>query len=95
MPFPHEMKSYTKASILNLKPDQNGVYGIFRGDRAVYVGSGDIRDRMLAHIDEDNPCITQNTPNQWTSFLVSGDPTGREGELIQEYSPICNKQSPR
>ena len=94
MPFEHEKKPYTRESILRLNPDQNGVYGIFRGDRAVYIGSGDIRERMLAHIDGDNSCITQNTPTQWTAFLVSGDPTSREGALIREYNPICNQVMP-
>lgn len=95
MPFTGKMRPYTRENIETLKPDQNGVYSIFHDDKAVYIGSGDIRERMLAHIDGDNPCIIENTPDQWTAFLVSGDPTGREGELIQEYEPICNKQIPQ
>ena len=95
MPFTTKMRPYTREEIERINPNQNGVYGIFRGDRAIYIGSGDIRDRMLKHIDDDNPCITQNTPNQWTASVISGDPTGREGELIQEYAPICNKQIPQ
>ncbi len=95
MPFTTEMRPYTEERILRLDPNQNGVYGIFRGDKAVYIGSGDIEDRMLRHINGDNPCIIQNTPNQWTAELVSGDPEPREGELIREYRPICNKVVPQ
>ncbi|MFC1982101.1 GIY-YIG nuclease family protein [Chloroflexota bacterium] len=95
MPFQHEMKPYTKESILWLSTDQNGVYGIFRDTKAVYIGSGDIKERMLSHFNGDNPCITQNTPNQWTASVISGDPTPREGELIREYNPICNQVIPR
>ena len=95
MPFTTRMRPYTKPEIERLNPGQNGVYGIFRGDKAVYIGSGDIRDRMLKHINDDNPCITENTPDQWTAFLFSGDPTGKEGELIREYDPICNRQTPQ
>lgn len=95
MPFATKMRPYTKADITTLKPGQNGVYGIFWGDRAVYIGSGDIGERMLVHIDGDNPCITKNTPDRWTGEVLSGDPTRREGELIQEYRPICNKVVPR
>ncbi len=95
MPFTTEMRPYTTEDILSLKPNQNGVYGIFSDTTAVYIGSGDIGERMLAHINGDNPCITKSTPNQWTGFLVSGDPTGEEGELIREYQPICNLVVPR
>ncbi len=95
MPFTTEMRPYTKEDIEILNPKQNGVYGIFKGISAIYIGSGDIRERMLAHINGDNPCITENTPDQWTAFLVSGDPKGNEDELILEYQPICNKVIPQ
>ena len=94
MPFTTGMRPYTRGNILKLTPKQNGIYGIFRGGKAVYIGSGDIRERVLAHIDGDNDCITKNSPDQWTAFLLSADPTRREGELIREYSPICNKVIP-
>ena len=94
MPFTTKMRPYIRGRILTVKPDQNGIYGIFRDDKAIYIGSGDIRDRMTKHIDGDNDCITENTPNKWTAFLVSGDPTKREGELIREYDPICNQVIP-
>jgi len=89
------MRPYTRRDIESLDPNQNGVYGIFRRTIAVYIGSGDIRERMLAHINGDNPCITRNTPNQWTAEVISGDPTPREGALIREYNPICNKLIPQ
>ena len=95
MPFATKMRLYTRVSIESLNPDQNGVYGIFQNNKPVYIGSGDIRARMLKHINGDNPCITQNNPNQWTAFLVSGDPTTKEGDLIREYRPICNKVVPQ
>ncbi|MBA7665721.1 hypothetical protein ES703_73795 [subsurface metagenome] len=95
MPFTAKMRPYTKQDIESLNPNQNGVYGIFRSTIAVYIGSGDIKERMLAHINGDNSCITANTPNQWTAEIVSGDPTRRERELIQEYDPICNKRIPQ
>ena len=95
MPFSTNIRPYTKEDILSLKPNQNGVYGIFSNTRAIYIGSGDIKERMLAHINGDNPCITRNIPNQWTAALVSGDPTAREGELVREYNPICNRVVPQ
>ena len=94
MPFPHPMRPYTKPNVLSLDPNQNGVYGIFRDTTAVYIGSGDIRERLLAHLDGDNECITREKPNVWTGIVFSGDPTKREGELILEYQPVCNKVIP-
>ena len=95
MPFEHPLRPYTRDDIQSLRPDQTGVYGIFQGNTAIYIGSGDIRDRMLAHFDGDNPCIPRSDPNQWTASVLPGDPTGREGELIQEFQPICSQRSPR
>jgi hypothetical protein len=94
MPFHHEFRPYTKAEIEGLNPNQNGVYGLFRGNMAMYIGSGDIRTRLLAHLNGDNPCIIQEKPNQWTGETFCGGITRREGELIQEYRPICNRVTP-
>ncbi len=94
MPLHHEMRPYTRESIVSLNANQNGVYGIFSGNVAVYIGSGDIRERLLAHLGGDNPCISRNNPNLWTGEVFSGDPTKREGELIREYRPICNQVIP-
>ena len=94
MPFEHPMRPYTRQNISSFNPNQSGVYGIFIGHLAVYIGSGDIRARMLDHINDDNPCIVSNNPNQWAAIVISGDPKPTEGELIQEYDPVCNKVVP-
>lgn len=92
MPFSHPMRPYTRAEILSLNPNQNAVYGIFHGNTSVYIGqSGDLRKIMLAHIGGDNPCITRNTPDQWTALIISGDLTSLEALMIREYSPVCNQ----
>jgi len=96
MPFQNEFRPYTRSSVESLDLNQNGVYGIFRGNIAVYIGSGDIRTRLLAHLNGDNACIIRENPNQWTGEVYkSGDLTKREGELIREYDPICNQVIPR
>ena len=75
MPFQHPMRPYTQENISTLSPNQSGVYGIFDNTVAIYIGSGDIRERMLAHFGGDNACINQNSPKQWTGAVVPGDPT--------------------
>ncbi|MBC8511849.1 MAG: hypothetical protein H8D32_02570 [Dehalococcoidia bacterium] len=95
MPFKHGFRPYTRDRVKALNPNQNGVYGLFRGNVVIYIGSGDIPTRLLAHLDGDNACITKEAPDQWTDEVLKDDPTRREGELIQEYAPICNKVIPR
>ena len=90
MPLTTPMRPYTREGILPINPNQHGVYVIFRGDDAVYVGSGDIREQMLAHVEGDNPCIGRNAPDEWTAAVVPGDTTSLEEQLIREYRPTCN-----
>ena len=92
MPFPaQDSKPYTKQRVGNLKPGQIGVYGLFRPDVWVYIGRGDIRERLLAHLGGDNPCITKEKPTQWVDIVTSDD-VRKEKELITEFQPICNKK---
>lgn len=93
MPFDHnDMRSYTRANVQGLNRNQNGVYGIFQNDKAIYIGSGDIRQRLLDHLNGDNACIVRYNPNLWTGLVFSGDPIPREKQLIREYQPPCNQQ---
>ena len=94
MSFQHPFRPYTKAYIVTLGHNHNGVYGIFKDSTALYIGTGDIRERMVAHVNGDNPCITRNVPTHWTAELLSGDPKPREDVLIREYVPICNQTVP-
>jgi hypothetical protein len=92
MPFTNAVRPYTKVNIESLKDGQNGVYGIFKGTACIYVGKGDFRTRLLAHINGDNSCIQNSSPNSWTAEVITGDPSNREKELILEYRPTCNQR---
>ncbi len=91
MPFVQQTgKPFTRVEIESLKPGQYGVYGIFQnGGRWIYVGMGDIRDRLLDHLNGDSPCITRNGPTHFYAE-VNTDAERREAELIRELQPICN-----
>jgi hypothetical protein len=91
MPFPYAMRPFMKERVLTLKEDQFGCYGIFRGDICIYVGSGDLRERLLAHLNDDNPCITRQRPDRWTG-IVTEKGHEREVELTLEYKPVCTKR---
>ena len=92
MPFPQQTpRTFTKANIEAITPGQMGCYGLFRQGVWVYVGRGDIRTRLLAHLNGDNPCITRERPTHWVDEVTSSD-EAREKQLIVELSPVCNKK---
>ena len=68
-----------------------GCYGLFRVGAWVYVGKGDVKARLLAHLNGDNPCITREKP---THFVVSetADLDDDEQWLIRELKPVCNQR---
>lgn len=92
MPFPQQQAlSYTKSGIEILNPNQNGCYGIFRQNACIYIGRGDLRTRLLAHVNGDNPDITRQFPT-FALTVVTNDDVNEEKRLILEYRPIANKK---
>lgn len=93
MPFSNDkVFKFDRATIEWLSPNQGGVYGLYVASKNwVYVGKGDIRARLLAHLNGDNPCITGQRP---THFLTEVTPSmdAREKELILELNPSCNRR---
>ena len=78
---------------MSLDPEQSGVYGLFRRDAWVYIGQGNIRERLLAHLDGDNPCILSQKPTHWVQDVVEGNLSmTKEKELILEFNPFCNRR---
>ncbi len=94
MPFPaQQAREFALAAVQAIEPGQMGCYGIYnRRGEWVYVGHGDIRQCMLAHVNGDNPCISRNDPAYWVSLLTS-DHASQEKRLIEELMPICNLRS--
>ena len=82
---------YTRSAIESVNPGQMGVYGILKRGAWIYVGSGDIRTRMLAHFHGDNPDINRETPRYWVSEITTRY-IEREKELIVEHTPVCNSE---
>lgn len=95
MPFARQTpRVFNKANVEAINPGQIGVYGLFKRGVWVYIGKGDIRNRLLEHLNGDNPCIVKSQPTHWVDEVTSGDPSLREKELIIELSPnlICNER---
>jgi|SRR5437660_3997018 len=93
MPFPQQtVRAFARANIEAITPGQMGCYGLFIQGRAwVYVGKGDIRKRLLDHLNGDNPCITRNRPTHYVT-VVSDDMDALEKILILELRPSCNQK---
>jgi hypothetical protein len=85
-------REFNRLNIEKINSDQVGVYGIYKSGQWVYVGKGDIRQRLLDHLNGDNPLILQHNPTHWVDELTAGDPSNREKQLILELSPVCNKR---
>jgi len=91
MPFPkQESRVFTRQNVEALKPNQIGCYGLHHKGW-VYVGKGDIRQRLLDHLNGDNPCITRERPTHWVD-VVCNDSDTREKNLIIELNPTCNRR---
>jgi hypothetical protein len=92
MPFPAQTpRAFIKANIEALNPNQYGCYGLLRNGIVIYVGKGDIRTRLLAHLNGDNPRISRQAPDQWVGE-VTANMDSRERQLILEFNPVCNQR---
>ncbi len=93
MGFPPQAPGFFNEMGVSSVPDSaRGVYGLYRDGTWVYVGKGEIKNRLLAHLRGDNSCITRERP---AHFFI--EPTVlrmdlREIELIRELDPICNRR---
>jgi len=85
-------RDFTRENVEAIRPNLIGVYGLFRQDAWIYVGKGDIRKRLLDHLNNDNPAIAREKPTHWVDEIATGDPSYREKALILELNPICNRR---
>ena len=93
MPFIQQTsRPFTQQNVEALDMNQRGVYGLFKQNAWVYIGKGDIRQRLLDHLNGDNPCITHQRPTHWLADVMNEDPSAREEQLTLEYRPTCNRR---
>ena len=88
MSFPVQTpRPFTRTAIEALTPGRAGCYGLYREGTWVFVGYGDIRERLLAHLDGDRPDIVREGP---THFLVM-----ITAQAIKEYRVLVARLRPR
>ena len=93
MPFPDQPRRPLAAEeIERLPAGTRGVYGLFNEEGCVYVGKGNLRERLLGHLKsgytEEARCIRKNAPTcflfeETENFVV------RHMGLVVEYAPKC------
>jgi hypothetical protein len=91
MAFAHPSKPFTQAQVEAINPSHSGVYGLLRADAWIYIGRGNIRERLLGHLHGDHEGITQERPTHWAAE-VTPNQVNRERELVIELYPICNQE---
>ncbi len=92
MPFPNQTpRAFTRANIEALNPNQMGCYGLYNANGWIYIGKGDIRQRLLAHLNGDNLCIVLSAPSHWVD-VVTNNYDLEEKKLILEFKPSCNQK---
>ncbi|MGE3108647.1 MAG: hypothetical protein AB7O77_09905 [Phycisphaerales bacterium] len=91
MPFPEQSpRQFTRQGIESLNPNQYGCYGIYRPGQWIYVGMGDIRERLLDHLNgRGNPHIHAQRPTHFVA-VVTNNAESMEKTLIAELRPVCN-----
>lgn len=92
MPFREDVrKRFGWGEVQSLERGKKGVYGLYDSKRWIYVGRGDVADRLGKHLQGDNPCIVREKPThflvEYTRFTVA-----REKEFIAELKPVCNER---
>lgn len=80
---------FTRSDIESLAPQTEGCYALYSGDVCVYVGSGNLRRRLLAHFEGDIYCISLHRPRRWFQYHCE-DPEAEARRLIRELRPRCN-----
>ncbi|MSO89696.1 MAG: hypothetical protein EXQ89_07000 [Rhodospirillaceae bacterium] len=92
MPFNKPLRPYAMLDVTKVGAGQVGVYGLFSRGACVYVGVGDIREKVLGHLIGDSAAIGRAAPDQWTAEITPNH-AARAKALIAELNPTCNRKA--
>ena len=77
-----------RATVEMIDEGQRGCYGLLEGKEIVFIGSGDIRERLLAHLNGEG--LGERRPTHWIG-VVTPRCEAVVAELLAEYSPPGNR----
>lgn len=98
MPFHHFIpRTLSPVGIRAYAPSASGIYGISNANEWIFIGEAEnIQLALLEHLEEVDTSIMKRHP---TGFVFEVcDPGGRparQGRLVVEYDPTCNRSTAR
>ena len=90
---PQKPQPFELATIAALRPGLLGCYGLFRRERWVLIGAGDVRACLLAHLDGDRPWEPKDEPTHWVVVETTEYQTAAR-DLVVACAPSCVVASP-
>jgi hypothetical protein len=90
MPFHNDRPClFDRQTIESFDAGQAGVYALYNDQEWIYIGRGEIRQRLLDHLNGNIPAINTNAPTHFIAEITS-DALYREKQLLREYKTSCN-----
>lgn len=93
MPFRDDAERcrYTRDDIVWKAPKASGVYGLYAGEKWIFVGEAiSLQEALEKHFNGDRPCISSHAP---TDFIFEtcreNSRAARRQELVAEFKPLC------
>jgi hypothetical protein len=85
---------FQRESIIRNAPESSGVYGLFSAFW-IYIGSAEnIRERILKHLEGDDPCIVRYRPSGFAFELaLPRERYQRRMYLMKELQPLCSGEA--
>ena len=93
MPFPDQpRRPFAADEIERLATGRRGVYGLFNESGCIFIGKGDLRERLLLHLKpgytEEAHCVRKSAP-AWFLVEETENFVVRHMGLVVEYAPKC------
>ena len=77
---------------LEAAPEMDGVYAILSKHQRLYIGKGNIKQRLISHWNKENgtdSCLWGNYP-ALCCWEICSTPDAREAELVRDFPTRCN-----
>ena len=98
MPFDHLIpRPFTSNTVHMYAPIASGVYGVSNSREWIYIGeTADIQGALLALLQDPSTSLMKYVPTGFVFELCAGGSRpARQGRLVHEYNPRCNREAVR
>ena len=85
---PQKPRPFELTAVAALRPGVVGCYGLFRRERWVLIGAGDVRARLLAHLAGDRPWEPADEPTHWV-LVETSEYESAARDLVLACAPSC------